>query len=114
MRCQVLRLSDVQEDGLVSNDWTVLEDSTRCFLDLNFIRSGKDPIWTPDSGTAQNRSGVLFLQPGTGAMPGDRVKMLIGPGGTFEIKSALDEAWTPTKLHHLECHVTEVNRSFTG
>lgn len=114
MRCNVLAMTDSQVDGLVSQAWAIVPDGTsvRCFLDLNFIRAGKDPIWTPDSGTGQNRSGVLFLAPGAPALPGYRIQIASGngPQGTFEITSSLDEAWTPRKLHHLECFVTEVDR----
>lgn len=114
MRCSVSRLSEVQFDGAVSVTWTVVADNQRCFIDLNYIRSGKDPVWTPDSGTAQNRSGVLFLPSYADVEPGDRVTMLRGPQGTFEIKSSLDEAWTPTstRQHHLEVYVTEVDRVY--
>lgn len=114
MRCDVQRVTDVQIDGLVKQSWSVVESNQRCFLDLNFIRAGKDPVWVPDSGTAQNRSGVLFIAPETQARPGDRIHMILGPTGTFEISSAMDEAWTPKKLHHLECFVIEVNRMYTG
>lgn len=112
-RCTVQRLSDVQFDGLISTQWTQVAD-LRCFLDLSYIRSGKDPVWTPDSGRAQNRSGVLFLPPGANVEPGDRIVMTKGPSGTFVVQSALDEAWTPRKLHHLECYVTEVDRVYTS
>jgi hypothetical protein len=115
-RCRIQRLTEVNFDGLVSNEWNVVDgtENTRCFLDLNFIRAGKDPVWTPDTGMAQDRAGVLFLAPGALAMPGDRVEMIKGPQGTFEIMSSMDEAWTPRKLHHLECYVKEVARAFVA
>lgn len=116
MRCRILELVETQVDGLVSNEWAVTlgGSSVRCFLDLGFIRKGKDPIWTPDSKTAENRSGVLFLAPKAPGKPGDRVEMLVGPPGTFTIDSSMDEAWTPRKFHHLECFVSEVARVYTS
>lgn len=112
MRCNILRATQTQVDGLATESWAEIETSSRCFLDLNYIRAGKDPVWTPDDGTAQNRSGVLFLPPTTLGRPGDRVQMLKGPNGTFEIQSSMDEAWTPRAIHHLECFVAEVNRTY--
>jgi len=116
MRCRILESTQSQQDGMTYNSWTpILDgDSVRCFLDLGFIRAGKDPVWTPDTKTAQNRSGVLFLPPNSEAVPGNRVQMVHGPTGTFEIKSSLDEAWTPRKLHHLECYVEEIDRVLAG
>jgi hypothetical protein len=111
-RCAIIRLSETQVDGLASTQWSSMAEDVRCFLDLNYLRAGKDPIWTPDSGNAENRSGVLFLEPGADIRPGDRVQMSKGPSGTFEVKSSIDEAWTPRKLHHLECYVQEVNRLY--
>lgn len=115
-RCRILELTDFQLEGVVSNDWTLVDDgdNIHCFLDLGFIRLGRDPQWVPDSNTAQNRSGVLFLAPGAPAMPGNRIEIIKGPQGTFEIDSSMDEAWTPTKLHHLECFVSEVNRVYVS
>ena len=114
MRGNIERLDDTQVDGLVRSTWTTIVTGERCFLDLNFIRSGKDPVWVPDTGTAQNRSGVLFLLKNTIARPGDRIKVTLGPAGTFEIQSAVDEAWTATSKHHLECYVVEVNRTLAN
>lgn len=114
MRCNIVRTTSVQVDGLVKQQWSAVSTGEQCFLDLNYIRAGKDPVWVPDNGTAQNRSGVLFLAPSTIAIPGDRVQMVKGPGGTFEIQSSMDEAWNLTKLHHLECFVVEVNRVYAA
>lgn len=113
-RCNIVRLTESQVDGLVSHTWQPINtDPVRCFLDLNFIRLGKDPTWTPDTGTAQNRAGVLFLPTKFIAQPGDRIQMLLGPSGTFKIERFVDEAWTPKrkKPHHLELYVTEVDRA---
>lgn len=116
MRCRILEFTQSQQDGMTYQSWTPIfgGDKVHCFLDLGFIRAGKDPVWTPDTNTAQNRSGVLFLPPNCKANPGNRIQMLRGPGGTFEITSSLDEAWRPDKLHHLECFVQEVDRVLAG
>jgi hypothetical protein len=37
-----------------------------------------------------------------------RVKMTLGPSGTFLIEGAVDEIWKPTAKHHVEVGVTEV------
>lgn len=109
-RCRLLELNETNVDGLVSHVWTVVTggDNVRCFLDLNYIRKGKDPIWTPEAGRATDRTGVLFLAPTAPVRSGQRVEMLIGPSGTFSIEGAVDEAWTPKKKHHLEVGVQEV------
>lgn len=109
-RCNLLELTEVQVDGLVSHDWNVVTNGAniRCFLDLNFIRRGKDPIWTPEAGRPSDRSGVLFLLPGAPIKSGQRIEIIFGPTGTFEVQGAVDEAWTPRKLHHLEIGVVEV------
>lgn len=116
MRCRIMETIAGNQDGMAFRSWAPIAggDNVRCFLDLNFIREGRDPVWTPDSKTAQNRKGVLFLPPGSTAMPGNRVQMIKGPTGTFEIMSSLDEAWTVDKLHHLECFVQEIDRALAG
>lgn len=113
MKCNVLMFGTSQIDGFTQQAWLTRE-STRCFLDLNFIRSGKDPVWTPDSGTAQNRSGVLFLPKNSTARPGDRIRMTKGPSGTFVITGVIDEVWTPKRFSHLECRVEEVDRELAN
>ncbi len=114
MRCRILELTQGQQDGVTFEKWETVSENERCFLDLGFIRAGKDPVWTPDTKTAQNRSGVLFLARKTLAIPGSRVQITKGPPGTFLIDSSIDEAWTPTKHHHLECFVVEVDRVLAG
>lgn len=109
-RCNVLELGETVTDGMPTFGWTIVAENVRCFLDLNFIRQGKDPIWTPEAGRAEDRSGVLFIAPKAPIKTGNRVAMLRGPSGVFEIQGAIDEAWTPTKLHHLEVGVKEIGR----
>jgi len=117
-RCHILRLVETTNDGSPVHSWeTVTETAIRCFLDLNFIRKGKDPIWTQEAGRPQDRSGVWFALNDAPIKSGDRIKMVKGPTGTFKVEGALDEAWRPTDLHHLEIGVQEVpppRARFTG
>lgn len=114
-RANILEAVETQVDGMTTNSWQIKVGGTGvyCLLDLNFIRPGKDPIWTPETGTAENRMGVLFLSPTAPAVPGNRIQMTVGPTGTYMIDSDIDEAWTPRKRHHLECHVVEINRTLS-
>lgn len=110
-RFRVERLQSTFVDGVPQVDWLPVEglENVRGFLDLGFIRKGKDPIWTPEAGRPSDRSGVLFSEPKPLAS-GDKIVMLRGPKGTFQIEGAVDEAWTPRRVHHLECGVVEVAR----
>jgi hypothetical protein len=85
-RCRVLSMSESSEDGVPVIGWDYVRTNGqpaeyRCFLDLNFIRRGKDPQWTPEAGRPADRTGVFF---------------------------AFDEAWTPSVRHHIEIGVIEV------
>jgi hypothetical protein len=115
-RCQILTMAESTEDGSPVIGWVPLPvsdtDTTpavfACFLDLNFIRSGKDPQWTAEAGRPADRTGVFF---GFGDIPlrsGDRILMVRGPSGTFVAEGAFDEAWTPRGRHHIEIGVVEV------
>jgi hypothetical protein len=42
-----------------------------------------------------------------------RIKMTRGPEGMFLIEGAVDEAWQPTRRHHLEVGVIEVPKQIT-
>lgn len=106
-RCTVKRLTLTQVDGLSQQVWTTVQANVRCFIDLTFVRAGKDPIWTPEAGRPSDRVGVLFLALRS-ARSGDRVEITRGPKGTFAIEGAVDEAWTPRRFHHLEAGVIEV------
>lgn len=85
-----------------------------CFLDLNFIRKGKDPVWTPEAGRASDRSGVGFFRGDAPLTAASRIQMVKGPEGTFSVEMAVDEAWTPNRKHHLEVGVTEVAKQIAG
>src|SRR5438067_694123 len=104
-RCQVLRLAETSEDGMPVLAYQAVQGfggaiEYRCFLDLTFMRQGKDQQWTKEAARPADRRGVLFAD---GAIPlrsGDRVLMTRGPLGTFETEGAFDEAWTPKRRHH--------------
>lgn len=107
-RCSLQELKPTFQAGIPVSTWVEVATNIKCFLDLNFIRRGKDPMWTPETGRVSDRSGVLFLHGSAPVKSGMRVKMQFGPQGTFLIEGAVDEAWRPTKKHHLECGVVEV------
>lgn len=116
-RCFLWEMRQGQVDGSPVHTWERVETPydlpLRCFLDLNFIRKGKDPIWTPEAGRPADRSGVLFLAGDAPVRSGQRVEMVKGPEGTFSIEGAVDEAWKPSRRHHLEIGVLEVATSLT-
>lgn len=107
-KCSLLKLSMTMEAGLAKSQWVEVARNVPCFLDLNFIRRGKDPLWTAEAGRPSDRSGVLFLKANSGVESGMRVRMSFGPSGTFLIEGAVDEAWRPTRNHHIEVGVSEV------
>lgn len=109
-RCAVKRLVEGEIDGIATATWSTVSSNVRCFLDLNFLRNGKDPVWSPEAGRRADRTGVLFALSSAGIQPGDRVSMTKGPTGTFEVQSAVDEAWRPSSMHHVELGVQEVAR----
>ena len=109
-RCEVRQLVEGEIDGIATASWQTVATNVRCFLDLGFIRKGKDPMWTPEAGRSSDRTGVLFANKTAPLRPGQRVSMTKGPTGTFEIQGAVDEAWRPLNLHHLELGVVEVAR----
>lgn len=118
-RCQILKLQESMEDGSPVVSWVPVsypfghEQANqpivyRCFLDLTFLRKGKDPQWTPEAGRPADRTGVFFSLSDVPLKAGDRIEMVKGPTGIFEIAGAFDEAVTPSKSHHLEIGVSEV------
>ncbi len=112
-RCTLQELNETFVDGIPRSEWVDAATGVKCFLDLNFLRRGKDPMWTPEAGRVSDRSGVLFLAGTAPVKSGMRVKMTFGPSGTFLIEGAVDEAWRPTSKHHLEVGVTEVPSQIT-
>lgn len=107
-RCEVWRMQETFIDGTPSHTWTKVITNVRCFIDLNFVRLGKDPTWTPEAGRPSDRSGVGFFMGDAPIKNGDRIVITKGPTGTFALESAIDEAWQPQAKHHLEVSIKEV------
>lgn len=119
-RCRLIDSVEQSNAGSSVYTWTpVLETDAasgnfglpkifKCFLDLNFLRRGKDPMWVEAAGRPQDRTGVIFFRDNTPVKSGMRIEMTKGPAGIFSIGGALDEAWTPHRMHHLEFGVIEV------
>ena len=91
-----------------------VKTNVRLFLDLGFIRMGKDPVWTPEAGRPSERTGVAFFLVSAPLKVGDWIKMTKGPEGVFEIGPAVDEPWRPTSKHHLEVSVREIPKAFAA
>ena len=109
-RCDLYDLRTTDNDGSpVTTYQKVNAAPIRCRLDLNFIRQAKDPMWTATIATPEDRFGVMFFMPEEKIQAGMRVVMLKGPGGTFQLKGAIDEAWDSNSLDHLEVGVAEVS-----
>ena len=117
-RCHILVLEETMENGSPVVAWVPLaEDNVpieyRCFLDLTFLRRGKDPQWTPEAGRPADRPGVFFALGDIPLRAGDRIQMVRGPEGIFETTGAFDEAWRPRGVHHIEVGVAEVAAALT-
>jgi hypothetical protein len=110
-RCEVLRLTETFLNGSPIHSWTVVAGNIPCFVDLNFVRLGKDPTWTPEAGRPTTRTGVGFFGRVAPIRSGDRLRMTKGPSGVFAIEAAIDEAWQPERRHHLEVSLKEVPQS---
>lgn len=110
-RAELKRLSESDVDGAPSYQWHVVKKNIRCYLDLTYLRAGKDPVWTPEAGRATDRTGVFFCLPDAGIVPGDRVVVFFKNTvlGTFQIDGAFDTViGTRGRPHHLEAGVKEV------
>lgn len=113
-RMSILRLVETTVSGYSVTTWEIMSENKPCWVDLNFIRQGKDAMWTPEAGRPADRSGVLFCMPKVDIRSGDRIQVTRGPKGTFEIEGAIDEAWRPTNQHHIEVGILEVAQQLTG
>ncbi len=109
-RCTVKRLEETFVDGMPQHQWVVKGTAIPCRVDLQFIRQGKDPLWTPEAGRASDRTGVLFIMPSSQVKSGDRIFVSRGPAGTFQIEGAVDEAWDKDTRHHIELGIKEVSQ----
>ena len=90
-RCNIRRLVEGTTNGYVTFTYQTVETNVPCFLDLSFIRKGKDPMWTPEAGRPSDRSGVWFGMPKVNVQSGDQIVMTKGPSGTFQVEGAVDE-----------------------
>lgn len=113
-RCKILRQEVDLASGSPIYQWVVVKSNVRCFLDLNFIRHGKDAMWTPEAGRPTERAGVGFFLGNEVVQNGDWIQMTKGPSGIFELQAAVDEAWRPTDKHHLEVGVKEIPKAFAN
>ena len=115
-RVDIYRISVEDANGIPVTSWTKTLVSIPAFVDLNFIRRGKDPVWTQEAGRPQDRSGVLFLPEYTDIRSGDRIIVTRGPKGSFQVEGAVDEAWRPENQHHMEigCRGVQATDSWMG
>ena len=107
-RCSLIDSKETSVDGSSVYTWVTVATDVPCFLDLSFIRKGKDAQWVEAAGRPKDRTGVIFFKGAQSVKSGQRIEMTKGPVGTFSIEGALDEAWSPRKRHHLEFGVIEV------
>jgi hypothetical protein len=112
-RCTLIEPVESSEYGSSVYTWQVVAENVRCFLDLNYVRTGKDALWIEAAGRPADRTGVVFFDGKTRIKSGYRMEMTKGPHGTFSIEGAIDEAWKPTRRHHLEIGVIEVATSMS-
>lgn len=108
MRLDIYRLSPGQTDGMSTQSWNEVETGVPCFVDLQYIRMGKDPMWTPEAGRPSERTGVAFMKPSVPVHSGDRFFVTRGPAGWFSLEGADDFVWTPREFHHRELGIKEV------
>lgn len=113
-RCTVKRLQETFVNGMPVHNYVVVATGVRCFIDLNFVRLGKDPTWTVEAGRPSDRTGVGFFMGSAPIQNGDRITITRGPTGTFSLEAAVDEAWRPSSKHHLEVSIKEVPRQLNA
>jgi len=95
--------------GSAITTYQVIYPSVRCNMDLQLIRRGRDPIWTPEAKTTPKlRKGVLFFLVGADIQDGDRVRWVRGGSGLFTVERGVDTPKRPGKEHHIEVWVEEV------
>lgn len=111
-RVTIMRQTVDLASGSPVYGWTEVKTNVRCFMDLNFIRHGKDAVWTPESQRSTERQGVAFFMGDAPLKIGDWLKVTKGPQGVFSLEGGIDEAWKPERKHHLEVGVKEVPKQF--
>ncbi len=85
-RCAIKRLNQTNVDGQPTYDWVIVKTNVKCRLNLQ----AGDPNWTPEAGRQPDRNGLVFMDLPKIAKPGDRLEMIKGPSGTYELASAPD------------------------
>jgi hypothetical protein len=124
-RAQVQRLQGTLVHGTPVLAWSTIEaivdpllgepGQLKCRLDLTFVRPGKDQPMPVTAGRAPDRVGVLFCDPTSALLAGDRVCMVEGPvTGIFELRVVPDPAVAMVSVHHLEVQVIEVSQALVG
>ncbi len=122
-RAEVLRMTATMSHGSPTVDWNKVDviidarlgvsGELMCWLDLNFLRPGKDAPPPVVAGRALDRIGVMFFSATDRLKSGDRIRCLSGPvTGTFEIRNNPDPAISfRTTPHHFEVQIIEVAQS---
>ena len=109
-RCDLYGLITSDRDGSPITSYQKINTKPiKCRLDLNFVRQGKDPMWMATASRPEDRMGVFFFLPNAPLKVGLRAVMLKGPGGIFQLRGAIDEAWGYDSLHHYEVGASEVS-----
>lgn len=123
---RVERMALTVVDGRPTMDWAQATDPdveinrqlqyTKCRLDLNFVRPGKDIPQAVNAGKAPDRIGVGFFSPSAPIKAGDRIVAIpsdsgfIVVPGTFSIKVIPDVAQDYSEGHHIEVQIVETNQ----
>lgn len=108
-RLDILRATIDLNTASAISSFQVVASNVRCNFDLQLIRKGRDPIWTPEAvATPQLRKGVVFFLVGTDIQDGDRIRWTRGGTGLFTVERGIDTPKRPGKDHHIEVWVEEV------
>lgn len=101
---------DLSTGSAVTTYQPIGDKALKCHLDLQLIRNGRDPIWTPESSdtTPELRSGVAFFLKNADVQDGDRIRWTKGGTGLFEVKRGTDMIRRPGQDHHLEVWISEI------
>lgn len=111
-RCTVQRNSIDLSSGSAEMTWTDVQTNVPCFIDLMFLRAGRDPVWAPEAGRAAARVGVGFFKAKAPIKNGDRIVVTKGPEGIFTLEMAIDEARRPGRRSHLEVYLQSLPEQF--
>lgn len=104
-RCTIQRTMMDLSSGSAETRWVDVKTNVPCNIDLMLLRQGRDPVWSPQAGTAATRVGVAFFKANAPIKNGDRIVVTKGPRGIFTLEMAIDEARKPGRRAHLEVFV---------